>query len=105
MQLLTKYRKPVIVARLNSDGYYRGSARGSSTCGIKDLRKFFEDSEFFEYATGHANAHGISIHQNRIDNFLKWADEQLAHIEFNDKMYEVDFILNAEDSAIKPLNY
>lgn len=52
MNVLSKYKKPTIVARLNEDGFWRGSARGAGTPELKDLKAFFMDSGFFEYAEG-----------------------------------------------------
>ena len=50
MQLVTKYKKPVCVVRENSEGFLRGSARGVSHGPIPDLRQFFMDSGYFDYA-------------------------------------------------------
>lgn len=97
MQLVTKYKKPVCVVRENSDGYLRGSARGINHGPIPDLRKFFMDSGYFEYATGHANAHGVSIHKNLLESFLKYADEELKDVDFNENVYEVDLIVDGEN--------
>ena len=52
MNFLSKYKKPTIVARLSSDGFWRGSARGSSSTELKDLKGFFTDSKLFEYVEG-----------------------------------------------------
>lgn len=100
MQLVGKYKKPVCVVRENSDGYLRGSARGVSHSPVVDLRQFFIDSGYFEYAVGHPNAHGISIHKNKLDSFLKYADNELANVDFNENVYEVDLIINAEDNNL-----
>lgn len=52
MNFLSKYKKPTIVARLSSDGFWRGSARGSNSTELKDLKGFFADSKLFEYVEG-----------------------------------------------------
>lgn len=103
MQLVTKYKKPVCVVRKNSDGYLRGSARGINHGPIPDLRKFFMDSGYFEYATGHANAHGVSIKENKLDAFLEYADKELANVDFNENVYEVDIITNGENPYLKDI--
>ena len=97
MQLVTKYKKPVCVVRENSDGYLRGSARGVSHGPIPDLRQFFMDSEYFEYAVGHPNAHGVSIYKDKLNYFLKYADEQLKDVDFNENVYEVDLVIDGEN--------
>ena len=103
MQLVTKYKKPVCVVRENSDGYLRGSARGINHGPIADLRQFFMDSGFFEYATGHPNAHGVSIHKNSLEGFLKYADEKLKNVDFNENVYEVDLIVDSENPYLSDI--
>lgn len=57
MQLVSKYKKPVCVVRENPEGFLKGSARGVNNSPISDLRQFFINSNYFEYAMGHPNAH------------------------------------------------
>lgn len=61
MQLTAKYKKPCLVVKENSDGFLRGSARGDSSSELKDLKTFFQQSGYFEYAEGHPQAHGVSF--------------------------------------------
>lgn len=55
MRLSKKYKRPTIVARLNDKGMVRGSARGLDACELSDLKQFFTESGFFEYAHGQHN--------------------------------------------------
>lgn len=103
MQLVTKYKKPVCVVRENSDGYLRGSARGINHGPIADLRQFFMDSGYFEYATGHPNAHGVSIHKKALNDFIAYADEKLKDIDFNENVYEVDLVVDSENPFLKDI--
>ena len=103
MQLVTKYKKPVCVVRENSDGYLRGSARGVNHGPVPDLRQFFMDSEYFEYAVGHANAHGVSIYKGNLDRFLNYADEELKDVDFNENVYEVDLITSGDNEYLKDI--
>lgn len=103
MQLVTRYKKPVCVVRENSDGFLRGSARGVSHGPIADLRQFFMESGYFEYAVGHANAHGVSIHKDRLENFLTYADKELENVDFNENVYEVDLITTGENEYLKDI--
>lgn len=103
MQLVTKYKKPVCVVRLNSEGYLRGSARGVNHGPIPDLRQFFMDSGYFEYATGHPNAHGVSILKSNLDKFIKYADEQLKDVDFNENVYEVDLVIDSENKYLSEI--
>lgn len=52
MQLVSKYKKPVCVVRENPEGFLKGSARGVNNSPISDLRQFFINSNYFEYAMG-----------------------------------------------------
>ncbi len=52
MQLAAKYKKPTIVARLNDEGYVRGSIRGLNDSELKDFKSFLNESGFFEYCEG-----------------------------------------------------
>lgn len=92
MQLNSKYRKPTLVLRKSDDGYLRGSARGNQQSELKDAKQFFEESGFFEYTIGHSNAHGASIHSTKVNDFIAYANEKLANVNFNEGIYEVDFI-------------
>lgn len=103
MQLVTKYKKPVCVVRENSDGFLRGSARGVNHGPIPDLRQFFMNSGYFEYAVGHANAHGVSLRKNYLDNFFKYADTELENVDFNENVYEVDVIIDAENPCLNDI--
>ena len=103
MGIASKYKKPTCVVRENSDGYLRGSARGLSNCPIVDFRQFLLDSNLFEYATGHANAFGISIHKDKKDNLIKYANEKLKDIDFYENVYDVDLIINAENPNLSQI--
>lgn len=97
MQLMAKYKKPVIVARESDDGFLKGSARGDSKSELKDLRQFFLDSGYFEYAEGHAAAHGVSIEKKKVEPFIDYANKELADINFNEGVYEADFVFKANE--------
>ena len=77
MRLAAKFKKPTIVARLNSEGYVRGSARAVSNSPLPNLKSFFMDSGFFEYAMGHEGAHGISIPNKNLGDFHSWANQTI----------------------------
>ena len=61
MKLAAKYKRPTILARLNDEGYDRGSIRNVAYCELTDLKKFLNDSGYFECVQGHANSAGASI--------------------------------------------
>ena len=100
MQLAAKYKKPTIVARLNDEGYDRGSARGMNQSELRDFREFLLGSGYFEYAQGHANAFGVSIDDERLRDFHKFANEALQDIDFGENVYDVNFVRNADSKDL-----
>lgn len=100
MKIMAKYKKPVIIARENDEGFLRGSARGDSKGELKDLRQFFIDSGYFEYAEGHPMAHGISIEKSKLTSFISYSNKELENINFNEGVYTVDFILSYENEDL-----
>lgn len=101
MQLMAKYKKPVIVARLADDDCLKGSARGDSKSELDSLKDFCVNSGYFEYAEGHAFANGISIKWKNVEPFINYANKALSEVDFNEGIYNVDFIRtpNSEDLA------
>ena len=51
-QLANKYKHPTIVARLNEEGYDRGSIRGVNQSALTDFKQFLISSGLFEYVQG-----------------------------------------------------
>ena len=103
MQLAAKYKKPTIVARLNDQGFDRGSARGMNQSELKDFREFLLGSGMFEYAQGHANAFGISIPDDKLHDFHAYANEALADIDFGENVYDVNFVRGADSKDLYDL--
>ena len=99
MQLAARFKRPTIVARLNKEGFNRGSARGMNQSELKDFRQFLLNTEMFEYAQGHANAFGISIPDYKLREFHVYANEALRTIDFGENAYDVNFrrLANAPD--------
>lgn len=92
MMLSQKYKRPTIVARLNNEGYIRGSARGLNKSELSSFKDFLLDTKLFEYAQGHDNAFGISIKNKDLAKFHEIANEQLKDYNFDEGCYEVDFV-------------
>ena len=103
MQLAAKYKKPTIVARLNDQGFDRGSARGVDKSELKDFKQFLMDSGFFEYAQGHANAFGVSIKDDNLRAFHEYANEHLATYNFGENSHDVNFIRRADSLDLSRL--
>lgn len=100
MKLAAKYKRPTIVARLNNEGYIRGSSRGLNESALKSFKDFMNQSTLFEYTAGHDNACGISIAQANLDSFNDYANTELADVDFGENWYEVNFERFAAESDI-----
>lgn len=100
MNLVSKYKKPVLVVREDSEGFLKGSGRGTDKSELKDLKQFLIDSGYFDFAEGHANAFGVSIHKNNVDKFTAYANEKLKDVNFNEGVYEADFLFSSDDEEL-----
>lgn len=103
MKLAAKYKKPTIVARLNSEGFNRGSIRNVNNCALTDLKAFLTESGYFEYVQGHANAAGCSIPDKNLRAFHNYANEALSKIDFGEGVYDVNFVRAAAEPDIADL--
>lgn len=105
MQLSAKYNKPTIVARLNPEGYIRGSARGVNKSELDSFKNYLNHTGLFEYTVGHDNAFGISILNKNLDNLHKIANEELKDVDFGESAYDVNFVRSAKDADIEKIIY
>ena len=95
MELVQRYNKPVLLGRLNNEGYVRGSIRGLNDSDLISLKDLLEDSKCFEYVQGHANAAGYSIPYKNIEKFHDYANKELEYINFEENVYTINFIREA----------
>lgn len=105
MQLSQKYKRPTILARLNDEGFIRGSARGLSKCEVASFKDFLSDSGMFEYTVGHDNAFGISISNSKLSDFHDYANHKLENVNFGENVYEVQFVRRAVDNDIADITF
>ena len=103
MKLAAKFKRPTIVARLNKEGINRGSMRGMNQSALTSFKDFLEESQMFEYVSGHDNAAGISIPDSYLRDFHKWANEALADIDFGENCHDVNFERIAADEDIRDI--
>lgn len=101
MKLCAKFKRPTIVARLNKEGYNRGSMRGMNQSELTSFKDFLEKSSMFEYVAGHDNAAGVSILNSSLSDFHNWANEALVGIDFGENCYDVNFERIAADEDLK----
>ena len=95
MQLSQKYKRPTIVARLNDEGYIRGSIRGLSNSELKSFKEYLDSTGLFEYVLGHDNAAGCSIANKDLALFHQKANADLSEYNFGEDYYEVEFARQA----------
>ena len=100
MKLSAKFKRPTIVARLNDQGFNRGSMRGLNQSELVSFKDFLTESGMFEYVQGHDNAAGCSIPNANLSNFHKWANEALIGINFGENCYDVNFDRIAADEDL-----
>ena len=95
MQISQQYKRPTIVARLNDEGYIRGSIRGLSNSELTSFKAYLDSTGLCEYVQGHDNAAGISIAATNLSRLHELANEQLAQYHLSDSYYEVEFVRQA----------
>lgn len=100
MNLSAKYKRPTIVARLNDEGFIRGSARGVNNSELTSFKNFLNATGLFEYTLGHDQAFGVSIPNASLSHLHEIANKELAQYDFGTECYEVDFSRYATDKDI-----
>ena len=103
MQLSTKYKRPTIVARLNDNGFIRGSARGMNNSALTSFKNYLNSTGLFEYTAGHDNAFGISIPNLMLHTLMQNANQDLEKYDFGEDFYDVNFIRNSMDEDLPDL--
>lgn len=105
MQLSAQYKRPTIVARLNDEGYIRGSARGLNNSELASFKNYLDTTDLFEYTAGHDQAFGISIPNKNLSVLHQKANSELSKYDFGTDYYEVDFERRAMNDDLKYLIY
>lgn len=103
MMCTTLYKRPTIVARVNDEGLVRGSIRGLSNSEFDNFKGFLDESGFFNFVRGHAQAAGMEIPEVSIEKFHEYANKALENYNFNEDFYPVDFIRCPMDKDLKEL--
>lgn len=95
MEVLKRYKKPVLVLRPKSDGngglVYSGSGRGKANGDFDSLFGLLRESGFCNYVEGHDMAHGVEIPAENISKVIDYANKRLADIQFDVDQVEVDY--------------
>lgn len=103
-KIQAKYQHPCYILTKSKEQndkeyFYRGSGRNYSMSENQDLRQLALSTGIPEYVQGHANAHGASIPESRIQEFIDATNKLYENIS-KEPVYWVDFIwgLNEIDS-------
>ena len=103
MKLSGEFHKPCLFLRAGADGLSKGSARNPNGSPISDLKEFYSDCPYVEWAFGHASAHGVAVQTNHLDDFIKWFNEKSSTYTFNENSYEINFELKPTDDYFEEL--
>ena len=97
MNIVSKYHKPVMIGRRNSNDEIQGSIRSDGNfAGLPSFKKFLEDSKLVTYTAGHDNAAGWGLSGNKVTSLIEYANTHLKVSDF-ENCYLVDYILKGED--------
>lgn len=88
-ELAKKYQRPVLLLTSYNDTDFGGSGRNYDKFEIDNLNEFVEASGIAK-AQGHAQAFGISIPKNKVDEFRQYCNEKLANVDIR-PVFHVDF--------------
>ena len=98
-QIMSTYQKPVLILNKTSENgitYWEGSGRGVGNSKLEDFRHFINTSELAEWAEGHAQAFGARFQEDKIIDFIQYANTELKDFDFSPR-YKVDYIFQHTD--------
>lgn len=79
---------------------YGGSARNVNHSPIDSFKDVVNSTNVFNFGKGHANAFGINLELNKVDEAMNAMNNILKDVKY-DSTYKVDFILDVKDMSIK----
>ena len=91
------------MARRNSEGFDRGSARAPSNTELTSFKEFLSETGLFEYTLGHDQAFGVSVSDKNLSKLHEIANKELSQIDFGENIYDVNFIRRANDKDIEAI--
>jgi single-stranded-DNA-specific exonuclease len=89
-KLSQKFEKPVLLVKKNAE-LYVGSGRGNTKI-LNDFKQWCNDTGVFKFAQGHANAFGVGIELDKIDDVI----EKTKTVEQQEQIFEVDLIVDKQ---------
>lgn len=103
MRLSAEFHRPCLILRAGEDGLSKGSARNPFGSPISNLKEFYSNCPYVEWALGHAGAHGCAVQTKHLDEFVQWFNEKSSNLTFNENSYEVNFELRPTDDYLNSL--
>lgn len=91
-KVASQYQRPCIILKTTNDTL-SGSGRGFERNQIQDLKQWCNETGLFILAEGHANAMGLSIHKNKINELYNITRQIPCSTEL---IYCVDGIYNSK---------
>lgn len=98
-QLVKQYKRPMLILKRSEfEGVevLAGSARGFENGEIKDLNTYLVDSNLVNYCKGHANAFGVEINVDKVEQLKHHFNSTLKH-DIGYAEIDVDFIIPCDD--------
>lgn len=98
-QLVKQYKRPMLILKRNENEgveVLAGSARGFENGEIKDLNTYLLESNLVNYCKGHANAFGVEINVDNVEQLKHHFNSTLKH-DIGYAEIDVDFIIPCED--------
>lgn len=90
---------PTLLLQQRNDTTFGGSGRAFDHCPVEDFRALVDECPYTTLAQGHPGAFGIEIPAANIKLAKEWLNSKLADVDM-DKVYDVDFEIDAEDLTI-----
>lgn len=93
-KMMARYQRPCcILTKVEENGeiFFRGSARGYTKTGLMDFKALCEAAAATEWARGHANAFGLSLYGDKVEEYINYTNEAMKDIS-TEPVYYVDYI-------------
>ena len=99
-KLMARYQRPccMLTRTVDENGKvsYQGSARGCDKVGVTEFKDICAATQSCDYTIGHQGAFGLGLPQDKIEDFIKSTDFQLADMP-NEPLYYVDYAWQPTD--------
>lgn len=100
MAIVSKYNKPCLIVRRNSENILQGSARSNENFNaLPKLKSFLDQSNYFNFCSGHENSFGLGINAEKLQSFLEYSNKMLPSNAFENS-YIVDYVFDANDPLL-----